>query len=426
MKKYILIIAIWHLHLDATSQTLASELYEYKSAYSDEFNSFNGNLWRTNGWNPQTQQMGEWCQEGTWFINSCVSFANGKLRITPNIGSFVQGCGTYKSGCLTSNNYFLYGYYETSVKMPAQPLNAISSWWNTGGCLAGYWPNALYNEIDVFETGDATHPYGAVLYGTSNCAYETNYTNHDYAGRAKVADMTTSFHTFGLEWTPDIINLYFDGNIFRSISVLNWTKGPNNDNGKIGEYVYVNKLTTPVNFLFWVKKDMYNNGNYPDGTKSLEAEYFHYYKPKPFLKDVISSSNNSLVLAASSVVSGEAYNWIVNSGNLSLVNQSAGTATFSIPSGFSTSTISVSATGGYPNTTATSAFEVNSSNGNFCTLSGLGSTPILYFAADVYAPQSGCSSTVVPSGKNVTFVGHNSVTLNPGFEVQLGATFSAF
>ncbi len=115
-----------------------------------------------------------------------------------------------------------------------------------------------------------------------------------------------------------------------------------------------------------------------------------------------------------------------NTPFFALYNRYTGTATFSIPSGFSTSKISVSATGGYPNTTATTIFDINSSNGNFCMLSGLGTTPIIYFAPTINAPQSGCSSTIVSSGKNVTFVGHSSVTLNPGFEVQLGATFSAF
>jgi len=427
------------MYFTAKSQTIASELYELNPTYSDEFNSFNSNLWRTNNWNPQTQQMGEWCQEETWFINNCVSFSSGNLKITPYIGTNVPGCGTYKSGCLTSNNEFLYGYYEASVKMPAQPYNAVSSWWNSGGCTNAR-PYALYNEMDIFETSNATIPHeaGAVLFGTNkdNCiggsSYGYHYSDSRYPGylAAKaVSDMTTSFHTFGLEWTPDIVNFYFDGALYRSITILGFNKkgDPNYDRWNIfGDYAYVKELSTPVNFYFWVKKHPTISSVYnPNGTKSLEVEYFRYYKPKPILKGAYKY-NNYLTLSASTIAPNETYTWTVNSGNLTIINQGNGTANFSIPSGFSTSTIFVSATGGIPNATANATFDVINCNGNFCAMSGLGSTPVLYIANDFNVPQSGCSSTIIPNGKNVIFVSQNSVTLNPGFEVQLGATFSAF
>ncbi|MBP9187400.1 MAG: hypothetical protein KBG11_09910, partial [Bacteroidia bacterium] len=217
--------------------------------------------------------------------------------------------------------------------------------------------------------------------------------------------------------------LYFDGNLYRSIYFLNWTK-LDKKRGYKGDFISVERLKTPSVFVFWIKKYLGNNGNLPDGTKSLEADYFHYYKPKPILK-AASYSYNYLTLSAASFVPDETYNWTVNSGNLSLVTQNTGTALFSVPSGFLSSTISVSGTGGYPTATATNSFEVKSSNGNFCTLNGLGNLPVIYIANDFYAPQAGCSSTVIPTGKEVIFVG-NSITLNPGFEVQLGATFSAF
>ncbi|MBX2984713.1 MAG: hypothetical protein KF882_01930 [Bacteroidia bacterium] len=69
---------------------------------------------------------------------------------------------------------------------------------------------------------------------------------------------------------------------------------------------------------------------------------------------------------------------------------------------------------------------IKSTDGNFCTLDSLGNTPTLFFAPFINAPQSGYSSTVIPSGKEVIFIGENGVALNPGFEVELGATFSAF
>lgn len=320
--------------------------------------------------------------------------------------------------------------------MPAQPYNAVSSWWNSGGCMTSR-PYALYNEMDIFETSNATIPHeaGAVLFGTNtnDCSggssYGFHYSDSRYRGyvTAKaVSDMTTTFHTFGLEWTPDIVNFYFDGSLYRSIPIIGFNGNYNQQIKYYGDYTYVKELTTPVSFMFWVKKHPTISTAYnPDGTKSLEAEYFRYYKPKPALKGAFKYSNY-LTLNASTIVPDETCNWTVNAGNLSILNQSDGTVNFSIPSGFSNSTISVSATGGIPNTTANTTFDVISSTGDFCALNGLGATPVLYIANDFNAPQSGCSSTIIQSGKNVTFVSQNSVKLNPGFEVQLGATFSAF
>ncbi|NBV14633.1 MAG: hypothetical protein EBS07_11280 [Sphingobacteriia bacterium] len=121
-------------------------------------------------------------------------------------------------------------------------------------------------------------------------------------------------------------------------------------------------------------------------------------------------------------------NWVVNSGNLNLFSQDTltGRADFDISTGFSSSIIYVMGTGGYPYTSATNSFEVTSCNGDFCFFGGFGTLPRIWIANDINAPQSGCFSTIVLAGKDITFVGHNSVTLNPGFEVQLGATFSAF
>lgn len=451
MKKILIIIVLLTLKTQGIGQTLANELYQYKPNYSDEFNAFNGNLWHTCGWNPQTGQMGEWCQEDTWFINNCVTFSNGKLKITPYLGN-LNTCGKYKSGCLTTNNEFLYGYYESSVKLPPMHpllLNAVSSWWNAGGCKDANRPAAHYNEIDVFETSQPNlpHEWGAVLLGTdknecggrgSSYGYHYNQGIYPgYTGPIAVSDLDVGFHVFGLEWTPEVVNFYFDGILYRSISILQYIRTGNIQIDSIterykGGFTYVDKLTTPVEFMFWVKK----HGDVPldnptilnpDGVKSLEVEYFKYFKPKPILKDV-QSNNTSLTLRASSFVANETYNWVVNSGNLSLISQnnSAGLATFSIPAGFVSAIVSIQSSGGIPNTTAGNSFEIKNSDGNICGLGALGNTPTLFLANNIVAPSTGCTNAFVPFGKEVIFVGHNSVTLNGGFEVVLGASFSAF
>jgi hypothetical protein len=69
---------------------------------------------------------------------------------------------------------------------------------------------------------------------------------------------------------------------------------------------------------------------------------------------------------------------------------------------------------------------VRNRDGNICDLGGLGNFPNMFIANNITSPASGCGFAFVPFGKVVIFVGHNSVTLNGGFEVVLGASFSAF
>ena len=108
----------------------------------------------------------------------------------------------YTSGLISSGNNFefKYGYIEMSAQLPAGQ-----------GLWPAFWlrwaDSGRYGEIDIFE----------VLGSKPNYIYETvhwsdpsgTFTNKTV--RSAVADMSTGFHTYGMDWNAETITFYFDG-----------------------------------------------------------------------------------------------------------------------------------------------------------------------------------------------------------------------
>jgi len=149
--------------------------------------------------------------EQEWYINnnygptsSVVPWTvnNGVLSLTaaPADSSIQPLINNYKytSGLLESSHSFSqeYGYFEISAKLPAGQ---------------GFWPafwlmpenNTWPPELDVMEVlgKDPTTLYTTVHTGSNN-ASDTKATT--------VADMSTGYHTYGVDWESDYITWYFD------------------------------------------------------------------------------------------------------------------------------------------------------------------------------------------------------------------------
>ncbi|MEI6507255.1 MAG: family 16 glycosylhydrolase [Bacteroidota bacterium] len=459
MKSATFILILFTGTLKCIGQSLTIDNYEFQPYFSTEFND------------PNLTSTGYWAlngtAEGNVFQTSLVSSNNnstsdptntsGFLRITPHYESSTH---TYYSGQVTSIHSYRYGYFETRVKMPghygasADKLSASSSFWLFGGV------GIHSNEIDVFETSVAHRIMGAVHWGFNDgnhYIYEANngFIDNTTAGELAAggptlsSDLTTSFHTFGLEWLPEVINTYYDGNLYRQIPNLYVNPGAKQVDKIYGSTSTVSIMNNPENIIFWVKhspligednqvKDAFGNiiiqNEYPNANDYLEIDYIKYFKRKPYIPSAIYSvsGTGTLVLTASTDDPSDTYTWSVATGNISITGPvTNSTATFLLPLlptwGTASAIINVTAHGTYPYTSqATSNINIIKSSGDICSLNGL-TLPTVYFAYNIFAPQTSCSSntSVVLSGSNVTFVAQNEINLNSGFEVQLGATFTA-
>ncbi len=181
--------------------------------FDDEFNSFVSSPTGTQGW--MTQGGAYWRtlsgnNEAEYYSDSSVgvnpfSDANGVLTITAAPGSNPLGL-PYNSGIITTEKSFNfeYGLVEVSAKLPA----GDGMWpaiWLLPSSLD--WPP----EIDIMEMlgSDPTMIYASTHSGANN----DSSTLPVYVG-----DTTQAFHTYGLDWEPNTITWYFDGNAIRTVA----------------------------------------------------------------------------------------------------------------------------------------------------------------------------------------------------------------
>lgn len=141
---------------------------------------------------------------------------NGKVRIDLKKDSF-QG-KAYTGGGIITKVPRRYGYYEVSVKIDGS-YGWHEAFWTS--YLSGFDdPNPAYHllpgriEIDCFEHYPE-HASNYFTYGTIEWAPIQGNANRDY--KTVVPDLSTSYNTFGFEYTPDYLNYFFNGNLLKTI-----------------------------------------------------------------------------------------------------------------------------------------------------------------------------------------------------------------
>jgi beta-glucanase (GH16 family)/Ca2+-binding RTX toxin-like protein len=191
------------------------DLTGYKLTFDDEFNSFSWYNGTSGTWKTKYQFGGRTLSgngELEYYSDSSVgvnpfSIENGALRITaaPSTNLTQSEGLPYTSGLITTETSFTqeYGYFEMRAKMPeGQGL------WPTFWLLSASkeWPP----EIDPVEShGSLPHQ---IHWGVISVNTATNDWSQSAGDWANVyADITDSYHTYGVMWTPETMTYYFDG-----------------------------------------------------------------------------------------------------------------------------------------------------------------------------------------------------------------------
>jgi VCBS repeat-containing protein len=196
--------------------------------FDDEFNSFQTYSAATpTGWDtvggPQWANLGRvnlyasgtepFNNELQWYVDpntaggtqpNPFSASNGVLDITaapavPRIANYFDAFN-YSSGIITSyeSHQQLYGYFEMRAELPAGV-----------GLLPAFWllpADGSHAELDAMEVlgSDPTKLYTTVhSYSTGSLVSTGAVTS--------VANTSTGFHTYGVDWEPNTITWYFDG-----------------------------------------------------------------------------------------------------------------------------------------------------------------------------------------------------------------------
>lgn len=210
------------MSIDPNNPTASATL-----TFDDEFNSlslWNGTsgTWATTWWYDTVTGNGNTLttDEQQWYINSNYgptssvkpwTVSNGMLNLTatPTPASIASLVNNYKyiSGEVNTYHSFsqTYGLFEMSAKLPAGQGLWPAFWLVPAD---GTWPP----ELDIMEQlgQDPTTYYTTVHSNTITGGY-TSQADH-------VANTSTGFHTYAVDWEPDYITWYFDGQVVDKVA----------------------------------------------------------------------------------------------------------------------------------------------------------------------------------------------------------------
>ncbi len=134
----------------------------------------------------------------------------------------------YTIGDIISKQYFKYGYFEVKCKLP--PLTTPTS---SKGFSIAFWmfsanhDGVTHSEIDIFEIDCENHFHTANLHYKDNSGNEYHLRNPDLASWNDPHDFFGDFsiyRTFSCEWSPNIFNVYVDGELINSTNYENLDK----------------------------------------------------------------------------------------------------------------------------------------------------------------------------------------------------------
>ncbi len=156
-------------------------------------------------------------QGGTSFKPSNATVGGGQLNITFHPNGAYAGAPHNGARIDTYGKYgFTYGYLEFRAQMP-----------NHDGSWAGLWTNAdshpgpgpdwpANGEFDVVETlGDNNTPLVHVHEGVTQGSLQDRAWS---GGGRTYGDANTAWHTYAMDWEPNAVRFYYDGNLVSTFS----------------------------------------------------------------------------------------------------------------------------------------------------------------------------------------------------------------
>ncbi len=245
--------------------SVASTSHGQTLVWSDEFA---GTALNTANWTPLIGAGGWGNNELQYYTGRTenVHVQNGMLHIVARQENY-QGA-PYTSARLQSRfkQDFQYGRIEARIKVPATQGIWPAFWMLPTDWVYGGW--AASGEIDVMETiNNATEAHGTIHYGGG-------WPDNTFSGGSTSIGQSlgNAFHVYAIEWEPDQIRWFFDGNHYHTETSQTWFSDASAD------------PQAPFNQQFHMLLNVAVGGNwpgYPNGSsvfpQEMQVDYVRVY-----------------------------------------------------------------------------------------------------------------------------------------------------
>ena len=205
--------------LPAPPTVCAGDKVAWQLAWSDEFNGPDGSAVDSTKWSFDIGGKGWGNNELETYTSRTANahLENGSLVIKAMKETFTGADNItrdYTSARLLTKNKFsqAYGRFEARIKIP-YGQGIWPAFWMLGDNIdAAHWPNC--GEIDVMENiGKEPSIVHGTFHGPGYSGEKGVGAAYTLTGEKKFSD---DFHTFAVEWEPNVIRFYVDGNLYQT------------------------------------------------------------------------------------------------------------------------------------------------------------------------------------------------------------------
>jgi beta-glucanase (GH16 family) len=196
----------------------------WELTWADEFDAAANTPINAENWTCETGGEGWGNNELEYYTNELENVShdgNGNMVITAKKGQPADGglcwygrCAFTSARCTTQNNIeFTYGRVEARIQVP-YGQGIWPAFWSLGTNFPEVgWP--LSGELDIMEH-IGREPYN--IYGT---VHGPGYSGASGIGNAYTSteDFANDFHVYAIDWDPNIIRWYVDGNLYGIVSL---------------------------------------------------------------------------------------------------------------------------------------------------------------------------------------------------------------
>ena len=196
-----------------------------------------------------------------------VSVVDGKLVLTARPATGLSQGRTYTSGRVQSNGKgdFTFGKFEASIKLPTGQ-GSWPAFWMLPSQNSVDWPSR--GEIDIMEAVNLGGTGGSTIHGTAHWGDP-----HTYLGGSSNLPNLNEFHTYTVEWYPDEIRWFLNGNQYYRLTQNQWfsSDAPNDANAPFDRDFHM-----ILNFAIGGQWPGISDGtNFP---RQMEVDYVRVYE----------------------------------------------------------------------------------------------------------------------------------------------------